>query len=79
MYINCFAYNAEKCCQILKTESGCGYSCPFYKNREELEAGRIKSNKRLASLPDERQRYIAETYHGGKRTWLETAQKAVSI
>ena len=78
MYITCFAYDADKGCKILKKGSMCGNSCPFHKSSAELEAGRIKSSKRLASLPYECQKYIADTYYSGKWTWLETARKAVS-
>jgi len=75
MKINCFAYDADKGCKILKKEIVCGNSCSFCKSRDDLAFGREKSNARLASLPYERQRYIADTYHNGKRAWLETDGK----
>ena len=79
MKINCFAYNPEKGCRALLDDSSCGENCSFRKSRAELETGRIKAYRRLALLPDDRQRYIADTYHRGRRVWMEPARKAVDV
>ena len=69
----------KKSCCFLNNNSGCGAECPFRKTRTEADAAQKKVNKRLASLSEAEQAYIAATYHGGKRPWLETNKKAVGV
>ena len=74
----CFAYDPEKGCRILTDNSGCGKNCPFRKTKAQAEADIKAAEKRLASLPEIRRRYIAETYYRGKRpAWLPKKKKAV--
>ena len=76
----CFAYSPRfKDCDALHDNRGCGLDCPFRKSPVEIEAARLNADRRLASLLDVQQRYIAETYYGGKRPWLETTRKAVGV
>ena len=76
----CFAYiTTDNGCEALLNNSGCGPDCPFRKSVTEHEAARLKADQRLASLPQERQRHIADTYYKGKRPWLETTRKAVGV
>ena len=76
----CFAYTTEgNECLALEDSSGCGPNCPFRKSEAEHEAARLNADRRLASLPDVQQQYIAETYFLGERPWMETTRKAVGV
>ena len=76
----CFAYShTDNDCVALTDTRGCGPDCPFRKTSAEIEADRLKADRRLASLPQVRQRYIAETYFRGERPWLRNTRKAVSV
>ena len=75
----CFAHDPKKGCRILKDTPSCGQSCPFRKSATEVKAGRQAAYRRLASLPEEYQRYIADTYYKGKRPWLKTNRKVVGV
>jgi len=77
MYINCFAHDPEKGCQILYDMSGCGNNCPFRKSTAERRADIAKANSRLTSLPEVQQWYIADTCYGGRRPWRRISRKAV--
>jgi len=74
---NCFAYDpANKNCSALHDSSGCGFTCPFRKSKTEHKAGHRRANQRLASLPEDQQQHIAETYYDGERPWKGKAGKA---
>ena len=49
--------------------------CSFYKTEEQAKVDRIKAFKRIASLPLERQEYIAGVYYDGKMPWCEVHKK----
>jgi hypothetical protein len=75
---NCFAFNpTRKKCMALTYRRCSGPDCPFRKSNAEVDASRLKADRRLAGLPEASQQHIAETYYDGKRPWLITARKAV--
>ena len=76
----CFAYiTVDTGCRALTDSSGCGPACPFRKTAAELEASQRNADRRLASLPRDRQTDIAQTYFMGVRPWLRTTRKAVGV
>ena len=75
----CFAYDQKEGCLALHDNSGCGRNCPFRKTKVQFEANRKSAEKRLASLPQEQQLYIAETYYGKKYPdWRPRVRKVVA-
>ena len=77
MSTNCFAYDPEKGCQILTDSNRCEQDCPFRKSQATADADRLQSGRRLASLSEECQQHIADTYYQGERPWMKTIRKAV--
>ena len=79
MNITCFANDPIKGCMILTDNSFCGANCPFHKTVSEVKAARKSANQRLANLPEERQKYIAENYYSGKHPWKGKSKKEASV
>lgn len=71
MKVNCFAYDPskEKCKAMT---NNCNDDCVFYKSPDEHKEGRLKNHRRLATLPREQQKCIADKYYAGKMPWQET-------
>lgn len=61
---NCFAYDRNKGCTVLKITK-CK-DCNFYKTKKEVEEGRKKAIERIMSLDKDEREYINETYYDGK-------------
>ena len=72
----CFAEVSKGKCILLTCKKCKGYfMCSFYKTEEQAKVDRIKAFKRIASLPLERQEYIAGVYYDGKMPWCEVHKK----
>jgi hypothetical protein len=76
METDCFASSRVRGCRALKTGAVCGPDCPFRKTKAAYELSRQKADRRLASLPMERQQDIARAYHEGALMWLRRLQEA---
>ena len=78
MQTNCFAYtpNPKRPCRALIDHSGCGVTCPFYKTKAALKAGRLKAALRLDGLPEKHQLHIADTYFTGVFEWRKKIRRA---
>ena len=49
-------------------------NCSFYQSKADYQKVLEKCRKRLASLPLEQQKHIAETYYKGKYEWLNNKE-----
>lgn len=56
-------------CKALTKSDNCSPACAFYATAAQAKVSRARADKRLRSLPNNQQRYIAETYYGGMRPW----------
>lgn len=47
-----------------------GVTCQFKITKEEADASRYRTMRRLSSLGEEEQQRIANKYYGGRRVWI---------
>jgi hypothetical protein len=60
---DCFAYRRNGC-TALKVKKCEG--CSFYKTKEQFRLDQERALKRIRTLDIDKQKYISETYYGGK-------------
>ena len=68
----CFALCGKRC--SILNRSTCfpkPYLCPFYKSRKKDRDDRWNAQKRLSTLPEERQTEISLAYYDAQVPWLE--------
>ena len=68
--LNKKCYFSGNNCRALVIED-CPSNCSFFQTPEEAKARKAKANARLRSLPDEKQKAIAEKYYSGEMPWQQ--------
>ena len=76
---NCFFLNTDNECLVLTDRDTCGAECSFRKTQAEFEAAQLTADRRLASLPENRQCKIAIAYYRGQRPWRTSIRKAAGV
>jgi hypothetical protein len=66
---NCFGNNNGECAVLTVGPCMDARKCAFFKTPQQFEKDLLESYKRLASLPPEYQRHIADTYYRGEQPW----------
>lgn len=64
MKIKCTFDVLDRCAVL--SEKSCE-KCSFFKSREKLLEGRLKAEKRIASLPDKKRQRIYDTYYSKRQ------------
>ena len=68
----CFAEVIAGKCAVLTCKKCQGHEkCTIFKTEEQAKIDHKKAFERIASMPLERQEYIAGVYYGGKMPWHE--------
>lgn len=60
---DCFAAKDGRCIALVSARCS---RCVFFKTVEQAEADSRSAQRRIHSLPREKQVYIADTYYGGE-------------
>lgn len=73
----CFALTPTQTCLAIETgahKNRCKGSmgCAFYRCEAAHQASKQDAMERIATLPDDQQQHIADTYYGGKMPWMKT-------
>jgi hypothetical protein len=67
----CMGLSKTGKCVWLASKACIGKNCRFMRSEEECRNSLMYTFQRLASLDDEKQRYIAEKYYRGRKPWIK--------